>query len=149
MAALQSPGLATGYEAAAVSAPACLGHDIELRQIAVATLLFQHKEVAGGIMGKRPAYRLFILLRDEEDAVPFGAAMPNHELASKPGTVSATVGTPGSTGLGTLLGGNLETSSVDLSDQLTNLIVAQEAYQANTKVITTSTTVMQSLMSMS
>ena len=28
--------------------------------------------------------------------VPFGAAMPNHELASKPGTVSATVGTPGS-----------------------------------------------------
>ncbi len=28
--------------------------------------------------------------------VPLGAAMPNHELASKPGTVSATVGTPGS-----------------------------------------------------
>jgi hypothetical protein len=75
VAAFQSPGLATGYEATAVSAPTCLGHDIELRQIAVVTLLFQHKEVTGGIMGKRPAYRLFIVLRDEEDAVPFGAAM--------------------------------------------------------------------------
>jgi flagellar hook protein FlgE len=65
-----------------------------------------------------------------------------------PNSGTLTVGAPGSTGLGTLLGGNLETSNVDLSNQLTNLIVAQEAYQANTKVITTTSTVLQALMSM-
>jgi hypothetical protein len=75
VAALQSPGLATGYKAAAMSAPASLRHDIELRQTAVGALLFHHKEVTGDVMGKGPAYRLFILLREEEDAVPFCAAM--------------------------------------------------------------------------
>jgi flagellar hook protein FlgE len=76
-------------------------------------------------------------------------AIGNSMYAVTPNSGPATVGTPGSTGLGTLLGGNLETSNVDLSDQLTNLIVAQEAYQANTKVITTTSTVLQALMSMS
>ena len=76
-------------------------------------------------------------------------AIGNSMYAVTPNSGPATVGAPGSTGLGTLLGGNLETSNVDLSDQLTNLIVAQEAYQANTKVITTTSTVLQALMQMS
>jgi flagellar hook protein FlgE len=76
-------------------------------------------------------------------------AIGDSMYAVTPNSGPATVGVPGSTGLGTLLGGNLETSNVDLSDQLTNLIVAQEAYQANTKVITTTSTVLQALMSMS
>jgi flagellar hook protein FlgE len=75
-------------------------------------------------------------------------AIGNSMYTVTPNSGAATIGVLGSTGLGTLLGGNLETSNVDLSNQLTNLIVAQEAYQANTKVITTTSTVLQALMSM-
>jgi flagellar hook protein FlgE len=49
----------------------------------------------------------------------------------------AQVGVPGSGGRGSLLGGELEQSNVDLGSQLTELITAQEAYEANTKVIST------------
>lgn len=58
----------------------------------------------------------------------------------------AVVSQPGSGTAGTLVGGALEASNVDLSTQLTDLIVAQESYQANTKVISTTDTAMQSLM---
>ncbi len=47
------------------------------------------------------------------------------------------IGTPSTGGRGTLVGGALEGSNVDLSTQLTDLIVAQEAYQANSKVVST------------
>ncbi|MDA8046737.1 MAG: flagellar hook protein FlgE [Actinomycetota bacterium] len=47
------------------------------------------------------------------------------------------IGAPGTGGRGTLVGGALEGSNVDISTQLTDLIVAQEAYQANTKVVST------------
>lgn len=55
------------------------------------------------------------------------------------------VGTPGTGARGALLDGQLEQSNVNLGDQLTNLIVAQEAYTANTKVISTSQAVIQAL----
>ena len=42
----------------------------------------------------------------------------------------------------------LETSNVDLGKELTNLIIAQSAYQANTKVVSTSDQVLQSLVQM-
>lgn len=58
----------------------------------------------------------------------------------------ANVTTPGSGKAGTLVGGALEASNVNLSGQLTDLIVAQEAYQANSKVITTSDNAIQSLL---
>lgn len=58
----------------------------------------------------------------------------------------ADVTPPGTGEAGTLVGGALEASNVDLSSQLTDLIVAQESYQANTKVIGTTDTAMQSLM---
>ena len=61
---------------------------------------------------------------------------------------NAQLGQPGSNGLGTVRGGALEGSNVDLATELTNLIEAQTAYQANTKVITTTATAMQSLMQM-
>jgi flagellar hook protein FlgE len=46
-----------------------------------------------------------------------------------------TPGNPGSAGLGQLESGALEGSNVDLSSQLVNLIVAQQAYQANVQGI--------------
>jgi len=45
------------------------------------------------------------------------------------------VGTPGANGLGTILGGNLEQSNVQVVTELVNLIVAQRAYDMNSKSI--------------
>ena len=52
-------------------------------------------------------------------------------LASGP----ALLGAPNTQGLGTLQSGALEGSNVDLSTQLVNLIVAQQAFQANAQAI--------------
>jgi len=43
----------------------------------------------------------------------------------------------GDSGVGKISSGALETSNVELANQLTDMIVAQRAYQANTKVIST------------
>lgn len=58
---------------------------------------------------------------------------------------NATVGTPGSGSLGSLQAGALEMSNVDLSQEFTNLIVAQRGFQANARIITTSDEVLQEL----
>ena len=48
-----------------------------------------------------------------------------------------TTGTPGSVGFGTLLQGYTEASNVDAVSEITALIVAQRAYEMNSKVIST------------
>ncbi|MDA8208067.1 MAG: flagellar hook protein FlgE [Actinomycetota bacterium] len=58
---------------------------------------------------------------------------------------TAQLGVAGAGGRGTLVGGAVEGSNVDLGTQLTDLIVAQTAYQANTKVVSTTATVLQNL----
>jgi flagellar hook protein FlgE len=58
---------------------------------------------------------------------------------------NATLGAPGSGSLGTLQAGALEMSNVDLSQEFTNLIVAQRGFQANARIITTSDEVLQEL----
>ncbi|NJC21223.1 flagellar hook protein FlgE [Arthrobacter pigmenti] len=57
----------------------------------------------------------------------------------------AAVGAAGEDGLGSLAGGMLEMSNVDLSQEFTNLIVAQRGFQANARIITTSDEVLQEL----
>ena len=59
------------------------------------------------------------------------------------------LGEPGTDGLGTLQGGAVEGSNVDLATELTDLIEAQTAYQANTKVVDSTSTALQSLVEMS
>jgi flagellar hook protein FlgE len=54
---------------------------------------------------------------------------------------AAVVGAPNSGGLGTLTGGALEASNVDISTEFTNLIVTQRGFEANARVITTLDTV--------
>ncbi len=49
----------------------------------------------------------------------------------------AVVGTAGTGGRGTLAGGSLELSNVDISTEFANLIVAQRAFEANAKAVTT------------
>ncbi|HEY0904738.1 MAG TPA: flagellar hook-basal body complex protein [Marmoricola sp.] len=58
---------------------------------------------------------------------------------------AAQVGTAGSGRLGTLVGGALEMSNVDLAAEFTNLILAQRGFQASSRVITTSDQVLEDL----
>jgi flagellar basal-body rod protein FlgG len=62
-------------------------------------------------------------------------AEPLHRIAA---SGQPQVGTPGANGLGTILGGNLEQSNVQVVTELVNLIVAQRAYDMNSKSIQTS-----------
>ncbi|WP_244847491.1 flagellar hook protein FlgE [Caballeronia sp. SL2Y3] len=58
------------------------------------------------------------------------------------------VGAPGSTNHGTLQGGAVENSNVDLTSELVNLITAQRNYQANAQTIKTQQTVDQTLINL-
>jgi flagellar hook protein FlgE len=55
------------------------------------------------------------------------------------------INSPGGGGVGTLLGGAIEMSNVDLAQEFTNLIIAQRGFQANSRVITTSDQMLQDL----
>ncbi len=47
---------------------------------------------------------------------------------------------------GTVIGSSLESSNVDITDQFSKMIVTQQAYSANSKVISTANTMMQSIL---
>lgn len=49
---------------------------------------------------------------------------------------------------GTILGSALESANVDIADEFTKLIVTQQAYSANTRVVTTSNQMVQDLLNM-
>jgi len=61
---------------------------------------------------------------------------------------SATVVAAGSGGSGSLTSGTLEMSNVDLAAQFSEMMIAQRAYQANSKVISTADEMLQSLINM-
>jgi len=58
------------------------------------------------------------------------------------------IGTAGTGGRGSLAGGALEMSNVDLSSEFTSLIVAQRGFQANSRIITTSDEVLNELVNL-
>ena len=58
------------------------------------------------------------------------------------------VSVPGATNHGTLQGGAVENSNVDLTAELVNLITAQRNYQANAQTIKTQQTVDQTLINL-
>jgi flagellar hook protein FlgE len=60
----------------------------------------------------------------------------------------ATVGVAGAGGRGTVDDGALEQSNVNISTEFSNLIVAQRAFEANSKTITTFDTISQDVLSM-
>ena len=59
----------------------------------------------------------------------------------------AVINAPGTAGLGELISYSLEQSNTDLSTEFVNMITAQRAYQACTKVITTADQMLEMLMS--
>jgi flagellar hook protein FlgE len=56
---------------------------------------------------------------------------------------AAVNGIPGTGGLGTISGGALEQSNVDIATEFANLIVAQRGYEADAKAVTTFDQIMQ------
>jgi len=58
---------------------------------------------------------------------------------------SPIIGTPGIDGFGTIIQGFLETSNVNPVTELTNLIKAQRVYEMNSKVVTASDQMLQTL----
>ena len=61
---------------------------------------------------------------------------------------NAIANAAGSNGAGSLVVGSIEQSNVDIAQQFSALIVAQEAYSANTKVVTTADQLMQATINM-
>jgi flagellar basal-body rod protein FlgG len=58
------------------------------------------------------------------------------------------VGTPSSTGFSSLQQGSLEASNVDTVDEMVNLIVAQRAYELNSKAVSTADTMLSDIANM-
>jgi flagellar hook protein FlgE len=61
---------------------------------------------------------------------------------------TANVGAANTGGRATVLGSNLESSNVDVATEFTKLIINQNGYQANSRVITTTDTLLQTIISL-
>jgi flagellar hook protein FlgE len=72
----------------------------------------------------------------------------NNQFAETSASGVPQISAPGSTNHGTLTGGALENSNVDLTSQLVDLITAQRNYQANAQTIKTQQAVDQALINL-
>jgi flagellar hook protein FlgE len=70
----------------------------------------------------------------------------NYQASNESGPVQ--VGVAGTDGRGTILGGYTEGSNVDVATEFAKMIVAQQAYQSNAKVVTTFDQVSQATIAM-
>ncbi len=67
----------------------------------------------------------------------------NNTFGATPATATPIVGTSGTGSRGQITGGALESSTVDIAAEFTNLLTYERGYQANSKVITTEDTITQ------
>jgi flagellar hook protein FlgE len=74
-------------------------------------------------------------------AGPVGAASGSFAL-------DVTENAPGDNGLGTIQVGTLELSNVDLTDQFANLITTQRSFQAGSRLVTVSDTVLEDIVNL-
>jgi flagellar hook protein FlgE len=72
----------------------------------------------------------------------------NGDYATTLASGTASIGTSGTAGLGILQGGALEASNVNISGEFSDLIIAQRAFEANSKAITTFDTITQETINM-
>jgi flagellar hook protein FlgE len=61
---------------------------------------------------------------------------------------TASTGNPGTAGRGTLVGGSLEQSNVDLAQEFTSMIVAERGFQANARTIATANQMLEELVNL-
>ena len=62
-------------------------------------------------------------------------AVGDNNFQIGPNTAAPAIGLPDTAGRGKVLGGALESSTVDIAREFTNLILMQRGYEANAKVI--------------
>jgi flagellar hook protein FlgE len=74
-------------------------------------------------------------------AGPVGAAAGSSDL-------DVTVNQPGTNGLGSIQAGTLELSNVDLTDQFANLITTQRSFQAASRLVTVSDSVLEDIVNL-
>jgi flagellar hook protein FlgE len=70
-----------------------------------------------------------------------------YSYSSTAGALTAPAA-PGTSGLGTIASGYLESSNVDLGTQMADMITAQRAFEANGKIITTSDEILQDVINL-
>jgi flagellar hook protein FlgE len=75
-------------------------------------------------------------------------AVGNNDYQASAASGAAVVGLPGTGGRGTIVGGSVEQSNVNIATEFAKLIVAQQAYSANAKSITTFNQVSQTTIAM-
>jgi len=76
------------------------------------------------------------------------ASTGNNNYQPTPASGSAVIGVAGTGGRGTIVGGSVEQSNVDIASEFAKLIVAQQAYSANAKSVTTFNQVSQATLAM-
>jgi len=74
--------------------------------------------------------------------------MGNGDFATTLASGTAAIGVSGTSGLGTMQGGALEASNVNISAEFSDLIIAQRAFEANSKAVTTFDTITQETINM-
>jgi flagellar hook protein FlgE len=72
----------------------------------------------------------------------------NNEFQATGLSSQASVGMPNNGGRGQIVGGNLEASTVDIASEFTNLLVYQQGYDANSKVVTTASQMSQDVINL-
>jgi flagellar hook protein FlgE len=75
-------------------------------------------------------------------------ATGNNSYAASASSGSAVIGIAGTGGRGTIIGGSIEMSNVDVATEFAKLIQAQQAYSANAKSVTTFNSVSQATLQM-
>jgi len=93
----------------------------------------------------RKLYKIPLALFIEANSLE---SITGNVFAQTKGSGDATFANPTQGAAGAFDAAALEMSTVDTSEELTNIIIAQRAYQANTKTITTSDEMLRSLDSM-
>ncbi len=94
---------------------------------------------------------LLMDFRDPTALVKEGANLySGFDAAGVVGTInlSAANNTPGSYGLGTIQGGSLELSNVDLTEQFADMITTQRSFQAGSRIITVSDDILQEVVNL-
>jgi flagellar hook protein FlgE len=76
------------------------------------------------------------------------ANIGNNDLQVTAGSGAAQIGIAGTGGRGTITGGSIEASNVDVAAEFAKMIVAQQAYSANAKTVTTMDQISQTTIQM-
>ena len=82
-----------------------------------------------------------VSIRNPDSLVSTG----NNNFRTGESSAIPVVGQAGTGGRGAIVGGSLESSNVDLTTQLVNMITAQRTFQANAQVITTANQLSQTV----